>query len=87
MCLDFDHVTEPEALKQKLINHEYFDTELMFTSPSGDGVKWIISIDLKNWEHSRRLPIAFMLQDCRLSIVLEVMLHAHVFYRMTHKHT
>ena len=53
MCLDFDHVTEPEALKQKLINHEYFDTELMFTSPSGDGVKWIISIDLRNWEHSR----------------------------------
>lgn len=53
MCLDFDHVTEPEGLKQKLINHEYFDTELMFTSPSGDGVKWIISVDLRNWEHSR----------------------------------
>ena len=39
-------------LKQKLLNHEYFDTELLFVSPSGNGLKWIIPVDLKGWEHS-----------------------------------
>lgn len=53
LCIDFDHVGNPETLKERLLKHDYFDTELMFTSPSGDGVKWIISIDLRGWEHSR----------------------------------
>lgn len=53
MCLDFDHVGNPDKLKEQLLKHEYFDTELMFTSPSGDGVKWIIPIELKGWEHAR----------------------------------
>ena len=35
MCLDFDHVENIMELKQKLLNHEYFDTELLFVSPSG----------------------------------------------------
>ena len=25
----------------------------MFTSPSGNGVKWIVEVDLQGWEHSR----------------------------------
>lgn len=53
MCLDFDHIGNPEEFKDKLLQHDYFDTELLFTSPSGDGVKWIIPIELKGWEHSR----------------------------------
>ena len=53
LCLDFNRVGNPKQLKEQLINHDYFDTELLFTSPSGDGVKWIISIELKGWEHSR----------------------------------
>ena len=53
MCLDFDHVGNTDRFKEQLLKHDYFDTELMFTSPSGDGVKWIIPIDLKGWEHSR----------------------------------
>ena len=53
LCLDFDHVGNPDRFKERLLQHDYFDTELMFTSPSGDGVKWIIPIDLKGWEHSR----------------------------------
>ena len=32
MCLDFDHVEDIMELKQKLLNHEYFDTELLFVS-------------------------------------------------------
>ncbi len=53
MCLDFDHVENIMELKQKLLNHEYFDTELLFVSQSGNGLKWIIPVDLKGWEHSR----------------------------------
>ena len=53
MCLDFDHVEDMEMVKQQLLNHEYFDTELLFTSPSGNGLKWVIPVDLKGWEHSR----------------------------------
>ena len=36
MCLDFDHVENIMELKQKILNHEYFDTELLFVSPSGN---------------------------------------------------
>ena len=51
MCLDFDHIENMEEVKQQILNHEYFDTELLFTSPSGNGLKWIIPVDLKGWEH------------------------------------
>ena len=42
MCLDFDHVDNIGELKQQLLNHEYFDTELLFVSPSGNGLKWLV---------------------------------------------
>ena len=46
MCIDFDHVQNIDALRQALLADEYFDTQLLFVSPSGDGLKWIIPIDL-----------------------------------------
>lgn len=48
LCIDFDHVGGDAAciaLKEKLLNDEYFETELLFRSPSGDGLKWIIAPD------------------------------------------
>ena len=45
MVIDFDHLQEPDKLKERLLNDQYFETELLFTSPSGDGLKWIVSID------------------------------------------
>ena len=51
ITIDFDHVLEIEKVKQKLLIDEYFDTELLFISPSGDGLKWIISIDVENFTH------------------------------------
>ena len=53
MCIDFDHVKDLDGLKRRLLGNEYFDTELMFVSPSGDGLKWIIAVELQGWEHSR----------------------------------
>lgn len=54
LCLDFDHVGDVYrvwALKEKLIADENFRTVLAFTSPSGDGLKWVIAIDLQRADH------------------------------------
>ena len=51
LTIDFDHISDIDKLKSDLINDEYFDTEMMFVSPSGDGLKWIVEIDLKQGSH------------------------------------
>ena len=52
LTLDFDHLENIEELKKLLLNDDYFDTELLFTSPSGAGLKWIIRIDISELSHS-----------------------------------
>ena len=55
LCLDFDHIGTGDALwtlRRKLIADPYFTTWLLFTSPSGDGLKWVIDIDLGRCDHS-----------------------------------
>ena len=70
LTLDFDHVNDLQGLKHKLIYNYYFDTILTFTSPSGDGLKWIIKIDLtKNSHLSWFIAIA---DYCRYNYYLEV---------------
>jgi|SRR5574344_151180 len=39
-----DNLDNVENLFKRLLNDEYFDTQLLFHSPSGDGLKWIIRI-------------------------------------------
>lgn len=51
LTVDFDHVDDIQALKKSLLNDAYFETELLFVSPSGDGLKWIIPIDLSQVKH------------------------------------
>ncbi len=51
LAIDFDHVTDIKKLKKSLLEDRYFETELMFTSPSGDGLKWVIPIDLNQGLH------------------------------------
>ena len=51
ICLDFDHLKNLEEVRQWLLNDDYFDTQLLFTSPSGDGLKWIVEIDLTKASH------------------------------------
>ena len=51
LCLDFDHLQCVEKLRFQLLKDEYFDTQLLFVSPSGDGLKWIISIDTAATQH------------------------------------
>ena len=43
ICLDFDHLKDVEAIFEALKEDIYFETLLLFRSPSGNGLKWVIS--------------------------------------------
>lgn len=52
LTIDFDNINDVPKLKEVLLKDPFFETELMFVSPSGNGLKWVISIDLKQVNHS-----------------------------------
>lgn len=52
LTIDFDHLENIQKFKEQLLNDEYFETEMLFISPSGDGLKWIIRIDVSEVTHS-----------------------------------
>lgn len=52
MSVDFDHLTEMKKLKAALLKDPYFETDLLFKSPSGKGFKWIVSIDTAVYSHT-----------------------------------
>lgn len=52
LCIDFDHLQSVDLLRNQLLQDEYFDTQMLFVSPSGDGLKWIIPIDTAKTSHS-----------------------------------
>lgn len=52
LCVDFDHISDVESLKQQLLQDRYFTTALTFRSPSGDGLKWVIEINKGTHSHS-----------------------------------
>jgi len=51
LTIDLDHLTDVPALKTALLGDDYFETQLLFTSPSGEGLKWIVDIDLDTDNH------------------------------------
>lgn len=51
MVIDIDHVDNVDELKEKLIADKLFTTELLFRSPGGKGLKWVIAIDLNVCNH------------------------------------
>lgn len=51
LTIDFDHIPDLQQLKNQLLLDEYFETEMLFVSPSGDGLKWIIPIDITEATH------------------------------------
>jgi hypothetical protein len=52
LAVDFDHLPNLKEVRQALLADDYFDTQLLFISPSGDGLKWIIPIDTSQTPHS-----------------------------------
>lgn len=51
ITIDFDHLDNLIQTKELLLNDSSLETELLFTSPSGDGLKWITNIDLTVTSH------------------------------------
>ncbi|MGY5846622.1 BT4734/BF3469 family protein [Salegentibacter sp. HM20] len=45
LCLDFDHLENLPKTRHLLLKDKLIKTCLLFTSPSGDGLKWIVKID------------------------------------------
>ena len=39
-------MAKSQELRDRLLKDEYFETMLLFRSPGGDGLKWVIPIDL-----------------------------------------
>lgn len=54
LTIDMDDIPSQDIphLKKQLFQDEYFHTELLFTSPSGKGIKWIISYDADRTNHA-----------------------------------
>ncbi|MFW6257645.1 MAG: BT4734/BF3469 family protein [Prolixibacteraceae bacterium] len=46
MVLDFDNLADVEAVKLQLLKDPCFETQLLFISPNGNGLKWVIEIDI-----------------------------------------
>lgn len=52
LCMDLDYLGDRvEELFQKLVNEKTFKTLLLFRSPSGQGLKWFVHIDLSRCDH------------------------------------
>ena len=52
LCIDFDHVEDLCLLRRFLLDDKYFETMLLFRSPSGNGLKWVIKIDIAEFTHT-----------------------------------
>ena len=70
LTIDFDHIPNIEELKSQLLQDEYFETELLFASPSGDGLKWVIPIDITRATHQDYFKAIsnYLLQTYQLKI-------------------
>jgi hypothetical protein len=52
MVLDFDHLKNVETVKLQLLKDNYLETQLLFTSPNGNGLKWIVPVSVSsNYSH------------------------------------
>jgi hypothetical protein len=53
IVFDFDGVEDIPALRNLLISDSEFETALLFVSPSGNGIKWVVEIDLELGTHQQ----------------------------------
>lgn len=51
LCLDFDDIDNLSELRARLLTDPNIDTLLLFTSPSGNGLKWVVGIDTYHYSH------------------------------------
>jgi hypothetical protein len=53
ITIDLDDLENPQAVKELLLEDEFLETTLLFFSPSGNGIKWIVEIDITNYSHAQ----------------------------------
>jgi len=53
LVIDFDDLPNPMATKEILLKDPEIETQLLFISPSGNGLKWVIEIDLNTATHEQ----------------------------------
>jgi len=52
LCIDIDHVsTNLNELKHNLLNDSILEVQLLFTSPSGDGIKAVLPYNVNEFEN------------------------------------
>jgi len=51
MVLDFDNIPNINETKRLLVSVTQLETQMCFVSPSGNGLKWIVSVDTKLHSH------------------------------------
>lgn len=51
ICIDLDHLDDLPLVKNNLLNDPVLETALLFQSPSGKGLKWVVPIDLSRGSH------------------------------------
>lgn len=71
MVFDFDHVNDLPLLRKILVGDPLFVTELLFKSPSGKGLKWIISVDLKQCSHEEWFTAVASYLDTTLQVKVD----------------
>jgi hypothetical protein len=52
ITIDLDDLDNPQAIKKLLLEDGFLETALLFFSPSGNGIKWIVEIDLTKYSHA-----------------------------------
>jgi len=57
IAIDFDYLEDVASTRKILLKDRYFETELLFTSPNGNGLKWVIPIKI-----SEKYPHTTMFQ-------------------------
>ncbi len=68
ICIDFDDLTSVDEAKQKILNQTSVDTVLLFTSPSGNGLKWVIPSDTaENHERNFEMYLRFASKELGLN--------------------
>ena len=54
LVIDFDHIYNPSELaklKEQLLSQTELETALLYLSPRGNGLKWIVEIDINKYTH------------------------------------